>query len=158
LCDYPALHHPNFSVEQLGMVSFSGILCLLGDWLQIIGCGVSGYLVGKRDALRAENKKIAFWKTVVQVVLLICAVVYLATPDWQWRLSDLLIYGSFDIPVDGGTLFTASSVQQFVILRLVSQPAVIAFILSFLTYHVKPIISSTSNQFVKYNGVSNRNH
>ena len=94
--------------------------------LQIVGCAVLGFHFGRKESVIPKN---SFNRMdIVRLLLIIVCCIYVVERELSWKISGLIIPGKF--------LAEASIIQQFIAVKLISIPPVIALIVFEILYLV----------------------
>ena len=130
LFDYPELRAP----ALFGRFTYL-VVTVISTVVQITGCSFLGFYSALKhkesDSVPQENRSLLV--SIIQKLLLIAVAVYLLTPEIRWRTSDLVLYTGIKYQ-DEMNLYTSSIFRQFVILRLISYEAVVAFLSYAIAY------------------------
>lgn len=119
-----------FDYHHLGM---DNIFTLASTLVQIFCCGIIGYYLSKKmpNSYNDDGNTLAI--KVVRIVFAIAITFFLFIPEIRWRISDFVIQiGNNDFD---SSLLTSSVIKQFIVTRLVSFDAVLAFSFCILSYY-----------------------
>ena len=113
----------HFFIGDMGKLWVS----FVGPAVQIIGCAMVGWFVAKKEVKKqtAHPCPVPMLDTFPMLLFAGVLIVFLVCPQIQWDASDAFLY--ICAPDPYATLSSSSPVRQFIILRLIDYPAILAF-------------------------------